>query len=89
MCDATTVDAIRAALLRLFEGFVLHVYNPEVTSEPAMPEPHWHEPDLASAAGFCLEPRVREQAIESASPTGYEGEVIFPTLHRTTLSRTA
>ena len=82
--DAQTIEATRAALNRLFEGFTLHHLSEDADGRSVAPEPRWWAPELTlpGYGGLYVEPHVRPQAIDSAAPEGYEGEVIFPTLHR-------
>lgn len=85
--NAQTVEATRAALGRLFEGFTLHHLAEESQARAVAPEPRWEAPELTlpGFGGLYVEPHVRAQAIDSAAPDGFEGEVIFPTLHREAL----
>lgn len=76
--DAKTVEATRAKLAKLFEGFTLH----RLDEGGLAPVPRYWEPDLVLVGGYYVEPHIRPQAIASAAPEGYEGEVMFPVLHR-------
>lgn len=87
VADAGNVEAARAAILSLFEGFTLH--RAEDLAEAQMDDdydgPRYWEHDLL-LPGFYIEPHVRAQAIESAAPEGSpDGAVIFPVLHKTSL----
>jgi|SRR5215218_3295345 len=83
---AATVDGTRAALNRLFESFTLHCF--EEGMEAVARHPRYWQPELLlpGHGGLYVEPHVRPQAIKSAAPQGFDGEVIFPVLHREPLS---
>jgi DNA invertase Pin-like site-specific DNA recombinase len=84
--DATGIEGVRAALLRLFSGFTLHSFDaPEVS--PALPD-GWLRSDLyvhpklllAGRGGFVIEPHPRAEAVLSGNPS-----VAFPELRRVAL----
>lgn len=75
--SASTVDALRAAFLRLFSGFTLHntsldPQNVPLTGVADLTLPGW--------GGLVLEPHVRPEAVERWSDDGQ-----FFELHRTPL----
>lgn len=83
---ADGVDAARAAILSLFEGFTVRNFSPDATW--ADDGPRYWEPDLL-LPGLYIEPHVRPQAIESAAPEQcQEGEVIWPVLRRSPVRAT-
>jgi site-specific DNA recombinase len=75
--DAETLDALRLALMRLFEGFTVHA----LAVENIAPSPRYWQPELL-VPGFYIEPHPRATAILSAAPKEFEGEIIFPVLRR-------
>lgn len=78
--DAATLDALRLALMRLFDGFTVHAIGIDgVAAEPA----YW-QPELL-VPGFYIEPHPRAEVVESAAPAGFDNQVIFPVLRRETL----
>jgi len=80
--DAEGLEAVRAALARLFEGFVLHRLDedgklklgPNVL---AGEQPEQVRSELLAGSQFVIELRVREEAIE-----GYDDESYRPILRR-------
>jgi DNA invertase Pin-like site-specific DNA recombinase len=89
--DTTTVEAMRAALLRVFDGFTLHAFDePEVP--PALPagwvrSMRYTHPELLIATsnrtgvgGVVIEPHPRRDMILDD-----EKETTFPQLHRVPL----
>jgi hypothetical protein len=83
--DATSLEAVRAALARLFDGFTLHSYaTPPPEEPPALPEGwvrsrEYVHPDLlvAGGGGYLIEPHPRRDAILDR-----DTEVAFPELRR-------
>ena len=78
--DAATLDALRVALMRLFDHFTVHAFGVEGVA----PEPRYWQPELL-VPGFYIEPHPRAEIIESAAPPGYDEEIIFPVLRREVL----
>jgi hypothetical protein len=59
--DAATLDALRVALMRLFDHFTVHAF----TVEGVAPEPRYWQPELLARGGFYIEPHP---AITSGVP---------------------
>jgi hypothetical protein len=75
--DAETLDALRLALMRLFEGFTVHALGVENIAAT----PRYWQPELL-VPGFYIEPHPRPSAILSAAPKGFDDQIIFPVLRR-------
>lgn len=87
--DAESVEGVRAALARLFDGFTLHSFEARPDEPPPAPDgwvrsAMYVHPDLliAGRGGFLIEPHPRAQAI-----LDHDKEAAFPELHRTALER--
>jgi site-specific DNA recombinase len=86
--DAASIGAVRAALLRVMDGFTLHSFAepvPETTAEPPagwVRSRSYVQPELliAGNGGFLLEPHPRREAILDP-----EKEIAFPELRRVAL----
>jgi site-specific DNA recombinase len=72
--DAATLDAIRAALIRLFERFELHRIESAAVQHPGL------HADLLVPGGYVLVPHVRPQAVE-----GHVLDGLVPVLQKTAL----
>jgi site-specific DNA recombinase len=84
--DADSIEAIRAALGRLFEGFRLHRVDEDVrreleAAEVGLPIPARNHTLLLPDAALVIEPLVKPQAIQ-----GYEDEMV-PVLRKVPLSQ--
>jgi hypothetical protein len=85
--DSTTVEGMRAALLRLFHGFTLHA-GEEPEQPPALPDgwlrsPLYTHPDLMVPGGLIIEPQPRPEMILD------QEEAAFPQLRRVPLQARA
>jgi hypothetical protein len=74
VANASTLDAIRAALTRLFERFELHRIDSEAVEHPGL------HGDLLVPGGYVIVPHVRPQVIE-----GHVLDGLVPVLRRTAL----
>lgn len=72
--DAGTLDAIRAALTRLFERFELHRIDSDAVQHPGL------HSDLLVPGGYVLVPHVRPQAVE-----GHVLDGLVPVLRKAAL----
>ena len=77
---AQSLDAVRAALLRLFSSFTLHWLD-EAAPQAQAATPTWWEPGLL-LPGLYIEPHVRAEVMA-------DGEARFPVLRRVSLNRAA
>ncbi len=76
--DPATIDAFRATLMRLFEGFTLHRLSPEEVQAKAA-EPTYWQPELLLPGALYIEPHPRPEVVESVGAGGW------PTLRRARL----
>jgi site-specific DNA recombinase len=83
--DQTTVEGMRAALMRLFSGFTLHSLEALPAEAPPLPDGwlrsalSW-EPGLTLVGGLVIEPHPRREMV-----LGDDKEAAFPQLARTPL----
>jgi site-specific DNA recombinase len=83
--DSTSVEGMRAALLRLFDGFTLHPFD-EPEQAPALPEGwvrsalYTHPELMPAGVGLIVEPHPRREMILDD-----DKEIAFPQLRRVPL----
>jgi len=84
--DAGSVAAVRAALVRLFDGFTLHSYEAGIREDSPIPDGWvrsrlYFEPELLMVGGFHVETHPKSQVI-----LGADKQIEFPELVRTGLA---